>query len=231
MKILITICARGGSRGLRNKALLKINNKPLILHTLDSLNKLKFKHKIVISTDSEKISNVCKNNNYDVWFKRSNKLSTDKAAKIPVIRDAVQKAESYYKSSFDTIIDLDITSPLRKTIDVINSLNKFKKSNCDNLFSVMKSRHSPYFNMVEIKNNKTNLIKNDKAIVRRQDAPKTFDMNASIYIWKKDILFNSDTLFNKSTELYEMPYERSIDIDSKIDFFIVKSIIEANEKL
>ena len=231
MKILITICARGGSKGLRNKALLKINNKPLILHTLDSLKKLNFKYKIVISTDSKKISNLCKENNYDVWFKRLNKLSTDKAAKIPVIRDAVQKAEHYYQLSFDTIIDLDITSPLRKSIDVINSLKIFKNTKCDNLFSVMKSRHSPYFNMVEIKNNKINLIKNHKTIVRRQDAPKTFDMNAAIYIWKKHILFNSDTLFNKSTKIYVMPYKRSIDIDSKIDFDIVKSIIEANEKL
>ena len=230
MSVLLTICARGGSKGLRNKALLKINKKKLIDYTINIAQKIDFVKNIVVSTDSEKIIEHCKSRGINIWFKRSKFLSNDKVGKLPVIIDAVKKSESYYKKGFETIIDLDVTSPLRKIQDVKKAYSKFKLNNCDNLFSVMRSRHNPYFNMVEKVDKTFNLVKNNKKISRRQDVPVTYDMNASIYIWKKDILFSSKSLFNKKTFVYEMPYERSIDIDSNCDFNLVKLIMQ-NEKL
>lgn len=225
MSILITICARGGSKGLKNKALIKLKNKKLIDYTLDILKKINFKFKVVISSDSNNIINHCAKKGFDIWFKRSRNLSNDKVGKIPVIKDALIRSEMYYNTTFDTIIDLDITSPLRNVIDINKAYNIFKKTNSDNLFSVMKSRHNPYFNMVEIKNNKIKLIKEKNVVLRRQDVPITYDINASIYIWKRDVLLMSKSLFNKKTNLYEMPYERSIDIDNNIDLKIVKSLL------
>ena len=146
--------------------------------------------------------------------------------KLPVIIDAVKKSEKYYNKIFDTVIDLDITSPLRSLSDVKNAYALFKSNNSDNLFTVMKSRHNPYFNMVEKKKKNIKLVKSKKQILRRQDTPVTYDLNASIYIWKKKVLFDTISLFNKSTSIYEMPYERSIDIDSKTDLKIVKSLIK-----
>ncbi len=225
MNTLITICARGGSKGVKNKALVNIKKKPLIWYTLNKIPKLKFSNKTVISTDSIKISKVCNIFGFKTWFKRSKYLSSDKAPKIPVIRDALIKAEKHYKMEFDIIIDLDISSPLRSVADINNAYSQFIESKCDNLFSVMVSRHSPYFNMVEKKNNKIKLVKKYINIIRRQDTPTTYDMNASIYIWKKDILLKSNKLFNKNTELFLMPYERSIDIDNYTDLKIVKNFI------
>ena len=225
MNTLITICVRGGSKGVKNKALVNIKKKPLIWYTLNKIPKLKFSNKTVISTDSIKISKVCNIFGFKTWFKRSKYLSSDKAPKIPVIRDALIKAEKHYKMEFDIIIDLDISSPLRSVADINNAYSQFIESKCDNLFSVMVSRHSPYFNMVEKKNNKIKLVKKYINIIRRQDTPTTYDMNASIYIWKKDILLKSNKLFNKNTELFLMPYERSIDIDNYTDLKIVKNFI------
>ena len=225
MNTLITICARGGSKGVKNKALVNIKKKPLIWYTLNKIPKLKFINKTVISTDSIKISKVCNIFGFKTWFKRSKYLSSDKAPKIPVIRDALIKAEKHYKMEFDIIIDLDISSPLRSLADINNAYSQFIESKCDNLFSVMVSRHSPYFNMVEKRNNKIKLVKKYINIIRRQDTPTTYDMNASIYIWKKDILLKSNKLFNKNTELFLMPYERSIDIDNYTDLKIVKNFI------
>ena len=225
MNTLITICARGGSKGVKNKALVNIKKKPLIWYTLNKIPKLKYSNKTVISTDSIKISKACNIFGFKTWFKRSKYLSSDKAPKIPVIRDALIKAEKHYKMEFNIIIDLDISSPLRSVADINNAYSQFIESKCDNLFSVMVSRHSPYFNMVEKKNNKIKLVKKNINIIRRQDTPTTYDMNASIYIWKKDILLKSNKLFNKNTELFLMPYERSIDIDNYTDLKIVKNFI------
>jgi CMP-N-acetylneuraminic acid synthetase len=66
------------------------------------------------------------------------------------------------------------------------------------------------------------------AVVRRQDAPKCYDMNASIYVWRRDVLLSGDALFNSDTRLYVMPEERSIDIDSELDFRFVESLMTAN---
>ena len=79
--------------------------------------------------------------------------------------------------------------------------------------------------MVEIKNKKVSLIKKlDKKnyFNRRQSAPKVFDMNASIYIWKRSRLIRSDKLFSRNTDIYIMPQSRSIDIDSYFDLNLIK---------
>ena len=226
MSIILTICARGGSKGIKNKALVKLGNKKLIDYTLVIARKIKFVDCIVISTDSSEIIKHCNKNGFETWFKRTKSLSTDSSGKLPVIIDAVKKSEKHFNKIFDTVIDLDITSPLRSLSDVKNAYSLFKLNNSDNLFSVMKSRHNPYFNMVEKINNNIKLVKLKKPILRRQDTPVTYDLNASIYIWKKKILFDTISLFNKKTSIYEMPYERSIDIDTVMDLKIVKSLIK-----
>jgi len=92
----------------------------------------------------------------------------------------------------------------------------------------MPSRRSPYFNLVEVdKNGKVYLSKTlDSSIVRRQDAPKSYDMNASIYIWKRDSILNDKSLFLEKTGLYIMPEKRSIDIDTELDYKFVEFLLE-----
>ena len=88
------------------------------------------------------------------------------------------------------------------------------------------SKKNPYFNIIEVKKKKVQLVKKEKKIIHnRQKAPKTYDMNASIYIWKKKHLFKTYNLFGKKTSIYIMPPERSIDIDSSFDFKLVKHLL------
>ena len=84
------------------------------------------------------------------------KLSSDKSPKVPVIRDALLRAEHKFKKQYNVCVDLDITSPLRKIEDIKNALKLFfkKKKKTQNLFSVNKSRKNPYYNMIEVKNKK-----------------------------------------------------------------------------
>ena len=79
------------------------------------------------------------------------------------------------------------------------------------------------------KNNLKIVCEPKRKINRRQDAPVIFDLNASIYIWKRHNLINSKKLINKQTIFFKMPYERSVDIDDKLDFLIVEHIL--NKKL
>lgn len=226
MNILCTICARGGSVGVINKALKKINGKYLIEITINQALKSKVFDEIVVSTDSKKIQKIAIKKGAKSWFLREKKLSNSYSSKIFAIRDALLKSEIKFKKKFDICIDLDITSPLRKIEDIQNALRLFlRKKRTQNLFSVCKARRNPYFNMVEIKDRRVSLIKSsykNNSILRRQSAPKVFDMNASIYIWKRLRLLKSNKLFSKNTDIYIMPQSRSIDIDSNFDLNLIK---------
>lgn len=226
-KVLCTICARGGSKGVKNKNIKELCGKPLIAYTIEQAKASKLFEHIVISTDSDAIASVAKEYGADVFFKRSAEMASDTAGKLDVIRDAFIRSEAHYQDTFDYLIDLDATAPLRSVEDIVNSFNQLLENNNDNLITAMPSRRSPYFNLVEVDlNGKVALSKKlDSTVLRRQDAPKSYDMNASIYIWKRNAILNEYSLFLEKTGLYLMPEERSIDIDNELDFEFVEFLM------
>ena len=168
-------------------------------------------------------------NKVDHAIKRPSKLASDKAAKIPAIQHALLESEKHFEQQFDVVIDLDVTSPLRSINDIKNAYKKFLKNKNSNLFSVNLSKKNPYYNMVKIINNVPQLVMKSKKIFNsRQVAPKIYEVNSSIYIWKRKSLLNLK-LFNDKTGFYEMPAKRSIDIDSRFDFDLVKYLIKSNK--
>jgi CMP-N,N'-diacetyllegionaminic acid synthase len=231
MSILCTICMRGGSKGVPNKNLRILNGKPLMAHTIEQALESGLSKFVVVSTDSERIAAIAKEFGAVAWFLRPSELATDDAPKLPVIRHALKEAENYYGQLFDVLIDLDATSPLRYVEDILNAYNQFVNDNSDILISASPARKNPYFNMVELINGKVHIVKPlEKPLTRRQDSPIVFDMNASIYIWKRKALLEYNTLFTNNTSLYVMPEERSVDIDTEMDWDFVEYIINKNIK-
>ena len=230
-KVLCTICARGGSKGIKNKNIKLINGKPLIAYTIEQAKESELFEHIVISTDSDKIAEISQEYGAEVFFRRSAKMASDSVGKLDVIRDAFVQSENYYNKKFDYLIDLDATAPLRVIEDIQNSFKQFLKNDNDNLITAMPSRRSPYFNLVEVDSSgNVNLSKKlNNPIVRRQDVPKSYDMNASIYIWKRDVILSEDSIFLEKTGLYIMPEERSIDIDTELDYKFVEFIMKEND--
>ena len=228
MKILCSICCRGGSKGLKNKNIKKINGIPLIAYSIKQAQKSKLFNKIVVSTDDKKISSISKKYDVDLVITRGHKLSNSRSAKIPVIRDALLKSEIFFNCKFDYIVDLDATSPLRLVSDIKKSIEKILKEKKNLLFSVSEAKKNPYFNMIEKKDGFYKLVKNKKKflIQTRQSAPKIFELNASIYIWKRKAILKKNNLFIKNNSIYVMPHERSIDIDNEFDFKIVKHLLK-----
>lgn len=231
MKILCTICARSGSKGVKNKNLRILDGKPLVVHAINQANEINFFEDIVVSSDSFRIEKISIKHGAKTIGKRIKKLSLDDSPKIDVIRNALNLAELKFKKKYDLIIDIDVTSPLRKIDDIKNAFKIFYKNNSDNLLTVCNARKNPYFNMIEYSNNglirRVKKTKND--LNSRQKAPVVYEMNASFYIWKRNVLFSKNPFFRKKTTLYKMPYNRSIDIDSEDDFNYVKYLYKLNE--
>src|SRR4030042_6904536 len=114
MKILGTICARGGSKGVKDKNIRTLAGKPLIAHTIEYLKKWKKADRIVCSTDSEKIANITRHFGAEIPCMRPKELATDNASKLHVIQHIVKFCEEQDGTKYDIIVDLDPTEPLRK---------------------------------------------------------------------------------------------------------------------
>ncbi len=229
MSRICTICARGGSKGVKNKNVKLILGKPLIAHSILQAKASGLFDVIAVSSDSQEILQAAKEYGADIVVERPAELATDTAAKIPVIQHCVREVEKQTGMFFDIMTDIDATSPLRIVEDLKNSVELLENhEQATNLITGSPSRRSPYFNLVEQDaNGFVRLAKElPAAIVRRQDAPKSFDMNASIYVWKRDSFFRELSIFTPNTILYEMPEERSIDIDSELDFEFVLFLAE-----
>lgn len=230
MSILVTICARGGSKGVKDKNIRLLAGKPLIAHTIDQAKLWGKADAIVCSTDSKKIQEIAREYGALVLFTRPPELSTDAAAKLPVIRHALQESERILGRTFDIVLDLDVTNPIRTAKDIDAALNIFLEKNCPVLYSVVESKKNPYFNMFEINKQgyATVCKKSTQEIFRRQDAPPVYIVNANIYYYKRSFVLNpsSSLLFEEKVAAYMMSEYSAIDIDSETDFKIVELLIK-----
>jgi len=225
-KILCTICARGGSKGVPNKNKKIISGKPLIAYTIKVAKECKYIDDYIISTDDDDIIKIANTYNIPAPFKRPKYLSNSKVSRIDAVIHAVKWTEENWKKNYDIIVDLSATSPLRIVKDIKSAIELLVNEKADNVFSVCPAYRNPYYNMVEEVNGKIRRVKklNDK-ITRRQDAPVVYDMNDSINVWWKDILFERRSNLNDNTKIYIMPRNRGIDIDDLFDLEIVSLML------
>ena len=229
MKILCTICARGNSKGIKNKNIKFLNGYPLIKYTIEQALNSKIFDEIVVSSDSNKILTLAKKYGVHNLILRPKELASDKAGKLESIKHALKKVENQNQNKYDVVIDLDVTSPLRKVSDIKKALSLFLKSKASTVISATPSKKNPYYNQVTQSVKGVKLVKSKKAIFRRQDAPKIYDLNASIYIYRRSSLIKSKTIYTKHSQLYIMPEERSIDIDNMLDFQLVEYLMKKND--
>lgn len=232
-KIVVTICARGGSKGIKNKNIRLLRGKPLIAHTILQAQRLEWIDRIVVSTDSKQIKSVAEEFGVVVPFLRPNELATDTAPKLPSVIHAVQAAEQYWTEEYDIVLDLDPTNPLREDSDILGVLDALIKAPAARAsFSVTNAYKNPYMNMIEPdKNGYAKVVKKAaQPILRRQDAPPVFEVVASVYAIVRKELEKIKFFPTAKNVYYIMPEERALDIDSEFDFEITELLLHRRKK-
>lgn len=230
MKTLITICARGGSKGIPGKNIKTIAGKPLMGYTVDCACKVQeaIGADIIVSTDSEQILAVAASLGLETPYRRPAELANDTCGKLDAIAHAWAWAEEHFGCRYDYVLDLDCTSPLRTVQDVLEG---FKLLEADpkalDIFSVSPAGRNPYFNMVEQKESGYfDLVKDGSAFTSRQSAPKVYDMNASYYIYRRRFFEEGRRDPNTPLSLvYVMPH-RCFDLDEPADFDYLEYLLE-----
>jgi CMP-N-acetylneuraminic acid synthetase len=228
MNRICTVLARAGSVGVPGKNSRPIGGLPLVAHSIRHARLSGLFDAVVVSTDDEEVRRIAEDEGVELVVARPAELATATAGKLPAILHAVEQAESMLGTGFDVVVDLDATSPLRVPEDVVAAVALLERHpDATNVITASPARRSPYFNLVERGPDDTiRLVRpSDPPLLRRQDAPECFDMNASIYVWWRAALEVGAVVVNPRTLLHVMPEERSQDIDTELDWAIVSHLL------
>jgi|TARA_Y100000310_G_C20533066_1_gene739485 N-acylneuraminate cytidylyltransferase/CMP-N,N'-diacetyllegionaminic acid synthase len=225
-EVLAVIPARGGSRGVPKKNIRPVKGKPLIIYTIEVAKRCEVITDLVVSTDDPEISKVSVENGVEVPFFRPAELATDTALAIPTIQHSVKMMEKEKETIYDIVVMLQPTTPLRSVSDISECLQLLINSDADGIISVVQVNNSHPMKMKKIVDGL--LVDYEEPLVEnppRQLLPPVYIVNGAIYATRRDTLMHEDSFMGNKCLPYTMPEERSVNIDSKLDFKLVEAII------
>lgn len=219
--ILAVIPARSGSKSVKDKNIRPLGGRPLMAWSIKAGLACKQIDKVVVSTDSDKYAQLAKFYGAEVVMRPAD-LAQDETPMIKVLQQVLSQ------KSADTIVLLDPTSPFRSVADIDACLAKINQPETDSVVTVTEAEHNPYFIMGTIGQNdywQYPLVKPDKPVTRRQDAPKVYQLNAAVYVIRKATI-EAGKIFTAKTKAVIMPPERSVHIDTELDFKMAEFLIK-----
>ena len=228
--ILGVTLARGGSKGIKNKNIIKLNSKPLIQFTIDEALKSKYLTNYIVSTDSNKIKKVSEGCGADVPFLRPKDLSSDSASSVDALQHAVNFMEKLKNIKFDYIIEIMCTNPLKKSTDIDAIIKKIILTEADTVIAIHQLEdHHPRRIKKIINDRIVDFCLTEKKESRRQDLkPKAYIRSGSIYAIKRDFLMKKNARYgSKNSRPYILPQERALNIDTKTDLLLAKEILKS----
>ena len=228
MKILGIIPARGGSKGIPNKNIKLLGDKPLLEHTAKSALASKLLDRVILSSDCSEIIKVAKNLGLEVPFIRPGNLSQDNTPSLSVIKHALEFFETK-EEKFDAVCLLQVTSPFREVDLIDRSIEKFEEENFDSLISVRKvpSDFNPHWIFEPDANNQLRIATGEEELIsRRQDLPNSFHRDGAIYLTKTDVILNQNSLYGSSIGYIEPKNDLYVNIDTPDDWRIAEEIIK-----
>lgn len=214
------IPARKGSKRLPHKNILNLNGKPLLAWTVEAAVNSKYIDEVIISTDDLKIAEIGKKFGAKVPFLRPTNFATESSSSVELVVHAVDYYKKKLKKKFDYVVLLQPTSPLRDSHDIDNAIEYLAAKKADAVISLSEIEHSlTRSNILPENLSLVNFIGKEFKDKRNQDLPKYFTPNGAIYIHKTSVFLKEQTFFIRRNIFgFIMPIEKSVDIDTKLDF-------------
>ena len=227
MRRIAIIPARSGSKGLKDKNIKELNGKPLIAYSIEAALASKMFDKIFVSTDSQKYADIAIQYGADASFLRSEENSSDTAGSWDVIREVISKLKDMGKE-YDEVMLLQATSPLRTVEDIVKSIELLHEKRGNAVVSLTECDHSPIWcNTLPEDKSMDNFDREEYKDLPRQMLPKFYRYNGAIYLVTAEELQKKERMLEKGCYAYVMPQNRSIDIDTALDFMIAETIMKA----
>ncbi|MCX6360316.1 MAG: acylneuraminate cytidylyltransferase family protein [Armatimonadetes bacterium] len=227
MRVLGIVTARGGSKGIPHKNIAPVAGRPLLAYTAQAALASSALSRTVLSTDDEAIAEVGRACGLDVPFMRPPELARDDTPTIPVLQDAVRRLEAR-GDRYDAILTLQPTNPLRLPSDIDGAADLLERAGADSVISFVDTgeRHPARMKFID----------SDGRVVdppfaeafegqRRQDLPKLYLRDGSIYLTRRDVLMERGSLKGDDCRAWLMPEDRSCNVDTPFDLFLVEQLL------
>ena len=232
MKNIAIIPARSGSKGLPDKNIRLVNGKPLIAYTIEAALQSGCFDTVHVSTDSEKYAEIAREYGADEPFLRSPDLASDTASSWDAVREVLAKYSALGKT-FDTMMLMQPTSPLRTAQDVKDAYALMQEKNAKSVIAVCEVDHSPLWcDMIPDSGNMKGFGRKDIAWVTRQELRPFYRVNGSMYLLSVDgvSIPADDRIYEDDCYALFMDRKKSVDIDSEDDLAMVEFLISRRDK-
>jgi CMP-N,N'-diacetyllegionaminic acid synthase len=221
VKTFALIPARGGSKGISRKNIKLIAGKPLIVWTIEAALRSSMLSAVVVSTDDPEIADVARRAGAQVPFMRPAELAQDQSPGFDPVLHALDQLPQ-----FDSVLLLQPTSPLRNTDDIDACLQMALAHNAPSVVSVSEADTHPYWTYRVTEGHALKLFVEAEPIARRQDLPPAFALNGALYFAEVNWLRSSRSMVGAETLAYVMARERSVDLDTPLDWKFAELLLK-----
>jgi N-acylneuraminate cytidylyltransferase len=223
--IIAVIPARGGSKGIPKKNVKLLKGKPLIEYTINAINESRFLTNSYLSSENEEILTLAKEYNMKT-IKRPVELALDTTPTVPVLQHAVNHLEPKI-GKIDIIVLLQPTTPFKHGEDIDKAIKILQGTNADSVISLIKVSNGHPAWMYRLEEDRViSLWGDDYKYKRRQDLPPIYLRSGVIYAMKRHTVMEMNSLEGKDSRGLVLPVERSINIDTIIDFEFAEFMLE-----
>jgi len=220
--VLAIMPARGGSKGIPKKNVKLLVGKPLIAWTIEEAKKSKYVDRLILSSEDDEIIKVAEEWGCEAPFVRPPELAKDDTPGI----DPVLHALNTLKEKYDYVVLLQPTSPLRSASDIDHCIEACVSSGASSCVSVTEVSENPqWMYTVDAAGRLFSFIEQTDKNYRRQDLPRFYILNGAVYVSETGILKKSRSFITAATKAYDMPKERSLDIDDDMDFKFAEFVL------
>ena len=227
-RVLGVIPARGGSKTIPRKNIRDLLGIPLIAYTIREALKAKTLTRLIVSSEDSEILAVARKYGAETPFVRPRELATDDSLTIDVVIHAITTVEEQEGTKYNYVVVLQPTTPLRTAEDIDTAVMKLIESGADSVISIVNVGAIHPYRMKTIVNGLlVDYADEEIENMPRQKLPPVYIRNGSIYATKRDVLVEERTFKGKTCIPYEMPEERSVNIDNKFDLMLAESLLRA----
>jgi CMP-N-acetylneuraminic acid synthetase len=219
-RVLGVIPARGGSKGVPRKNVKLLCGRPLLQYTVDAALASQGLSRVILSTEDHEIAEIGRRCGVEVPFIRPSELSSDETPMLPVVQHALRMLESA-GDRFDAVCLLQPTNPLRRPEDIDACIDLLAQSGTDAVFTVLQvpAEYNPHWVYFRNRDGSLRLSTGEiTPIPRRQDLPLALHREGSVYVTRRDVVIEGNSLYGSRTLGHPIDPERSVNIDSIDDW-------------
>ena len=230
--ILGTIFCRAYGKGIHDKNIQLLNEKPLLAYTIETALNCRMLDDLIVSTNSEDVAKVAIQHRARVPFMLPEQLVTNKTSDWSLLLHIVESYEKQFGKEISYIVDMNVNVPLKTAADIDGAVKlALQYPETDVVITGYASERNPYFNMMELtdKGYAEMIKRTDESSVPPQNIPKVFSLSDAAFVIKKSALYNYSHWSHGLCRIYEIPHARALNMDEEMDFELIQGRLNRHQ--